>query len=72
MKQTFTITLEGRDDDRTPAVIRLRQLLKMALRGYRLRCVACQEIGSGEISAGSPEKILAKESTQIWGDAQDE
>ncbi len=43
MKQQFAIVLEG-GDDHQPTVIRLRQLLKLADRAYRLRCVGCQEI----------------------------
>lgn len=37
----YVITLVATGTDPRPAIIRLRQLLKIALRGFKLRCVAC-------------------------------
>ena len=36
----ISITLTDAGGDNRPVVIRLRQLLKLALRGFRLRCTA--------------------------------
>jgi hypothetical protein len=48
-KPSFTITLEALPDDLRPPEIRLRQLLKIALRGMRLRCVGLAEVGGERI-----------------------
>lgn len=42
-KQRFSIVLESLGDDHRPAAVRLRQLLKIAFRGFRLRCTAIAE-----------------------------
>lgn len=39
----FRITLHGQDSD-LPAIVRLRQLLKTALRSYGFRCTGLEEI----------------------------
>jgi len=36
--EQFTITLQAQQS-KTPAIIRLRRLLKMALRTFRIRCI---------------------------------
>lgn len=44
-KSSFYITLKstGRDPLRRPTAVRLRQLLKIALRGLNLRCTSITE-----------------------------
>jgi hypothetical protein len=37
--KSFTLQLVVLDDDSRPAAVRLRQLLKFALRALRLRCI---------------------------------
>lgn len=44
MKQRFALTLETINADTRPAVVRLRGLLKVALRGFGLKCVDANEI----------------------------
>jgi hypothetical protein len=53
-RQRFSIVLEG-IDDMQPVVIRLRQLLKLALRGLRLRCVECRETTEATTTAEQRE-----------------
>jgi hypothetical protein len=36
--EQFTLTLRALPGDLRPAAVRLRQLLKLALRGFKLRC----------------------------------
>lgn len=44
MKPHFYLELEAVPGNwRTPPLLRLRALLKAALRGYGLRCVVCRE-----------------------------
>lgn len=43
-KPTFSLTLTALGDDSRPATVRLRTLLKIALRAFRLRCVEVREI----------------------------
>ena len=42
-RQQFAITLEALADDLRPPEIRLRQILKLCLRGFRMKCVAVEE-----------------------------
>lgn len=48
-KSSFSIRLEatGRDACGRPPVVRLRQLLKIALRGLGLRCTEVTETATG-------------------------
>lgn len=39
----FTVTFQATGRDTTPAVVRLKRLLKSALRGYGLRCIEAKE-----------------------------
>jgi hypothetical protein len=39
----FRVTLHAQTSD-LPAIVRLRQLLKVALRGYGFRCTGLEEI----------------------------
>jgi hypothetical protein len=39
----FRITMRAQPSD-LPAIVRLRQLLKVALRSYRFRCVSVEQI----------------------------
>jgi len=39
----YRITLRGQSSD-LPAIVRLRQLLKVALRSYRFKCTAVEQI----------------------------
>jgi hypothetical protein len=41
--EEFIITLRALGDDDAPPVVRLRHLLKYALRGLRLRCTDARE-----------------------------
>ena len=56
-RERFILTLEvSRPDplDRTPSV-RLRQLLKIALRKFGLRCVECRQIDVPATATGGGE-----------------
>jgi hypothetical protein len=46
-REHFAIVLRDEGSDR-PAEIRLRQLLKLAGRGFRLRCISCEPIEQEE------------------------
>jgi hypothetical protein len=47
--EVYTITLRAQPGDLRPAAVRLRQLLKLALRGFKLKCEAVTpEIGGRE------------------------
>jgi hypothetical protein len=48
MSERFTITLESVAGHSTPAVTRLRALLKLMLRGYGLRAVEMRELAESE------------------------
>lgn len=39
----YLVELEALPDDLAPAAVRLRRLLKVALRAFRLRCVRAEE-----------------------------
>lgn len=47
-RATYTLTLVALTDDSRPAVTRLRQLLKFALRALRLRCVRVESATANE------------------------
>ncbi|GIW79245.1 MAG: hypothetical protein KatS3mg105_1052 [Gemmatales bacterium] len=51
-KPRFRIEFQALADD-VPAVVRLRGLLKLAPRAFRLRCVDMREISSQRDSSGS-------------------
>lgn len=42
MAERFTLTLEA-SNSTVPAIIRLRRLLKLALRTFGFRCVRCEQ-----------------------------
>ena len=42
--ETFEIVLRSEGHNNPPAIIRLRRLLKVALRGFGLRCVTIREM----------------------------
>jgi hypothetical protein len=44
------------DADSAPVIIRLRSFLKMALRGYRLRCTRAVELHDDEQSTGPADE----------------
>jgi len=43
-RQTFELRLEALADDTRPPAVRLKQILKLALRGFRLKCTTIKEI----------------------------
>jgi hypothetical protein len=47
------------DADGVPAIVRLRKLLKVALRGYRLRCVSARET-AGARNLDQPDEHLSE------------
>ena len=47
--ETFVVTLQALPDSQAP-IVRLRQLLKQALRSYRLRCTRLTSLKGAEIS----------------------
>ena len=49
------LTLHPLPDD-VPVEVRLRQLLKVALRRFRLRCVSVEEVASPVQRPTNPEK----------------
>ena len=51
----FEITLEGLPDDLRPAEVRLRQILKLCLRGFRMRCLSVKEIAPNEHKIAHPQ-----------------
>jgi hypothetical protein len=46
--QRFEIVLEDRDDI-TPVIVRLRELLKIAGRGLRLKCIEARQLGDRSV-----------------------
>ena len=59
-EDTFTITLRSLASD-VPTAIRLRKLLKVALRQMSLRCVSVQQNCAAAPSEGTPPTITASE-----------
>ena len=61
MNTRFNLTLEAlpHGDDR-PAVIRLRAFLKLALRGFKLRCVEAKELTPAPASEPTKPRRRAK------------
>lgn len=47
-RETYTLTLRAEPDDTRPPIIRLRQLLKLAKRGFRLACIGCVPASEAE------------------------
>lgn len=43
-KPQFTVTLVCLPDDPRPPEVRLRQVLKLCLRGFRMKCTAVREV----------------------------
>lgn len=58
-KTRYAIELRPEPGD-VPGIVRLRRLLKSALRGYGLRCVAVREL-AGEDDAGASQGADAAE-----------
>lgn len=57
----FIMELEALPGDQRPAVIRLRQILKLALRGFQMRCVAISEsVDEFDVVQGSENAADAK------------
>jgi hypothetical protein len=56
-RERFTLTVEALPDD-VPAAVRLRSLLKRALRSFRLRCVSVAPAAktSATATAQDPEQ----------------
>jgi len=42
MAERYTLTIEA-EPHRVPAIIRLRRLLKLALRTFKLKCIRCEQ-----------------------------
>lgn len=54
----YRITLHAQTSD-LPAIVRLRQLLKLALRAYRFRCTGLEEIHEVPVDQRErPEEVL--------------
>ena len=60
---TVTLTLKFLPDDGTPPAVRLRMLLKSALRRHRMRCVSCFD----KPPAGTPQAPLGERKEQREG-----
>jgi hypothetical protein len=50
----YTVTLQPTGDG-PPPIVRLRKLLKAALRSYGLRCVECREVATEAPPLPSPD-----------------
>lgn len=48
-KPTFKLTLEALPDDLRPPEVRLRQILKLCLRGFRMRCTEVSQANASSV-----------------------
>jgi len=49
---TYRVTLEAKPDE-APAHVRLRRLLKLAGRGFALKCIEVVKVPDGELCEGA-------------------
>lgn len=54
MNERFAITLETVPGHDTPGAVRLRGLLKTALRAFGLKCVTAKELTATDAQASAP------------------
>ena len=60
-KQTYTLTLQALNDDSRPPIVRMRQILKLCLRGFRMRCTAIEDstpTDEADVSASQQEMLM--------------
>ena len=62
-QERFTLTLEAIPRDSRPASLRLRGLLKAALRGFGLRCVTCASVHPKPDTTDEPDRLIRERLT---------